>query len=310
MNYVFFDTECANCQRGEGKICSFGYVRTDEEFRILKKKDIIVNPDAPFLLGNAKNGEGIELAYPLARFRNSHRFPYYYEEIRHLLEDEDVVVVGFCIHQDIAFLDYTCHRYGLSLPSFSYVDLQKLDKEIYQTKDYRGLDTLIEEFGLAKFTYHRSDDDAMMTMEVFVKIVKENNLTLERLKKKYPGVSGESRALAQKLRERRKEKAKKRALAEKAKSLFLIKAVPSLSYYNPFFWNKKVFFRTSSLYRHLEYLLKNAERLLLKGITFVESPLQADIIVYDRGETIDKLREINKSAIYLLFNNFQKKIEK
>lgn len=310
MNYVFFDTECANCLKGEGKICSFGYVRTDEEFRILKKKDILINPDAPFLLGNAKNGEGIELAYPLSRFRNSHRFPYYYEEIRHLLEEKDTIVVGFCIHQDIAFLDYTCHRYGLALPSFFYVDLQKLDKEIYQTKDYRGLDTLIEEFGLAKFTYHRSDDDAMMTMEVFVKVAKENKLSLERLQKDHPDVCGDSHSLARKLRERRREKAKKRALAEKAKSLFAIKAVPSLSYYNPFFWNKRVFFRTSCLYRHLDYLLKNAERLLLKGITFVENPAQADIIVYDRGEPIDKFREINKSAIFLLFNNFLKKIEK
>ena len=40
MDYLFFDTECANCLHGEGKICSFGYVRTDENFHVLKKKDI------------------------------------------------------------------------------------------------------------------------------------------------------------------------------------------------------------------------------------------------------------------------------
>lgn len=309
MNYVFFDTECANCLKGEGKICSFGYVLTDEAFQVLKKKDILINPDAPFLLGNARKGEGIELAYPLSRFRNSHRFPYYYDAIRHILEEEDVLVVGFCIHQDIAFLDYTCHRYGLSLPSFSYVDLQKLDKRLYQTKDYRGLDTLIEQFGLAKFTYHRSDDDAMMTMEVFSKILDENHLGIEDVRRDHQEACGTSLELAERLRQRRREKAKKRQLSQKAARLFAQKAVPSLSYYNPFFWNKKVFFKTSSLYRHLDYLTKNAERFLLRGMTFVENPAQADIIVYDRGDQLDRIRQQNEKAVFLLFPHFQKKVE-
>ena len=28
--YLFFDVECANCFNGKGKLCSFGYVLTDE----------------------------------------------------------------------------------------------------------------------------------------------------------------------------------------------------------------------------------------------------------------------------------------
>ena len=67
MNYVFFDIECANCIHGEGKICSFGFVKTDENFNVIQEHDLLRNPDAPFLLGNAKTGKGITLAYPLDR---------------------------------------------------------------------------------------------------------------------------------------------------------------------------------------------------------------------------------------------------
>lgn len=42
MRYLFFDIECS-----EGKsMCSFGYVLTDEKFRILEKDDILMNPEA------------------------------------------------------------------------------------------------------------------------------------------------------------------------------------------------------------------------------------------------------------------------
>ena len=55
MNYIFFDIECANCQNGQAKICSFGYVITDESFTVLEKEDWIVNPKAPFLLTGHRN---------------------------------------------------------------------------------------------------------------------------------------------------------------------------------------------------------------------------------------------------------------
>jgi hypothetical protein len=43
MDYIFFDIECANCFGGRGKICSFGYVITDENFNIRQKNDLIIN---------------------------------------------------------------------------------------------------------------------------------------------------------------------------------------------------------------------------------------------------------------------------
>lgn len=310
MNYLFFDTECANCLNGEGKICSVGYVKTDTDFHVLKKRDILIDPNAPFLLGNAKKGEGIQLGYPLSRFRYSHTFPHYYEEIKKLFTAPETLCFGFCIHQDIGFLDYTCARYGLPFFSFEYVDIQKLDKALYGWKDYRGLDTLVESFGLAKFTYHRSDDDAMMSMEVMAKLLQENNLTLEEAMKKFPEIHGESLALADKLEQRRQAKAKKRLLHERANILFIKTMEPSLSYYHPFFWNKKVFLKSTALYNHLDFLLKNKDRFQIRGISFVENPAGADILVYDPWEskTLDSLRKVNPKGIYMTFQHFRRKL--
>ena len=95
MNYVFFDIECANCFQGRGKICSFGYVITDEFFNVLEKKDIVMNPHAKFHLFGHRNHPGIVLAYDEKIFKSSPSFPKYYEEIRSLLQDKNNLVFGF-----------------------------------------------------------------------------------------------------------------------------------------------------------------------------------------------------------------------
>lgn len=44
MKYLFFDIECSNCFNGVGKMCEFGYVLTDENFKIIKMDDIPMSP--------------------------------------------------------------------------------------------------------------------------------------------------------------------------------------------------------------------------------------------------------------------------
>ena len=45
MKYLFFDVECASVHRGS-KMCSFGYVLTDENLKIIDSKDIMINPNS------------------------------------------------------------------------------------------------------------------------------------------------------------------------------------------------------------------------------------------------------------------------
>ena len=45
MKYLFFDLEYASQKGGTSKICEFGYVVTDENFNILEKDNLIINPN-------------------------------------------------------------------------------------------------------------------------------------------------------------------------------------------------------------------------------------------------------------------------
>ena len=94
MNYLFFDIEGANSYGGVSKICSFGYVLTNEEFEVLEQKDILVNPRSKFNLG-----PNIKLAYEKDEFKAAGDFTKHYEEIRAVLLQPDVQIFGFAVDQ-------------------------------------------------------------------------------------------------------------------------------------------------------------------------------------------------------------------
>ena len=54
MDLVFFDIECASVYKTSAKICAFGYVVCDENFNIIKKEDILINPKGAFHLTDSK----------------------------------------------------------------------------------------------------------------------------------------------------------------------------------------------------------------------------------------------------------------
>ena len=62
MKYLFFDIECAD--GGKATICSFGYVIADMDFKIIKREDIIMNPEGRFFLMGRAGRPDVQLAYP------------------------------------------------------------------------------------------------------------------------------------------------------------------------------------------------------------------------------------------------------
>ena len=79
MKYLFYDIESCSGNYQDGSLCSFGYCLTDENFNVLKKEDILVNP-APktFALLYGKKPR-IHLAYEESEFRKAGKFPAHYE---------------------------------------------------------------------------------------------------------------------------------------------------------------------------------------------------------------------------------------
>ena len=196
MEYLFFDIECANCDGGDGKICSFGYVLTDTSFNVIESEDIIIDPNAPFRLrgyGKAQKTY-IELAYPEEVFRAAPRFPAFYDRISELLNRRDTLIFGFAPENDAAFLASEFERYDLTNVNFEFCDVQRIFKRhINETGGNQfSLVRACEHLGIATpETVHKSVDDAMATMGVLKRICAEEGRGAPELMVYYAPCTGE-----------------------------------------------------------------------------------------------------------------------
>lgn len=162
MRYVFFDIECAD--GGQGSICSFGYVITDERFNEVFSRDITINPPGKFHLTNRPGRPDVKLAYDEEVFRNSPKFFRYYDEIKDLLEGEDKIIIGHSAKNDAGFLNKSCIRYNLPFLNFRFVDTQKIFSKIVDAKKQVSLESALQHFGLPLPTIeHKSEEDARAT---------------------------------------------------------------------------------------------------------------------------------------------------
>lgn len=193
MRYLFYDVECSNCFNGEGKICSFGYVITDEDFNVLEKNDLVMNPASRFYLRRKEGRPEIELAYSEEYFRAQPKFDKFYEKIKYMLEEPDQIVMGHSILNDVKHLAYQCKRYKFPCINYRFGDSQLIYKKFVQhgSGSQVGLARICEEFDIHPEHLHRSDDDAWATME-FVKIIcKQKHVSLYRLLSDNPECTGE-----------------------------------------------------------------------------------------------------------------------
>ena len=148
------------------KICAFGYVVCDEQFNIIKKEDILINPKGGFHLTDRKGEKGLELPYDYSEFKKHPPFPAVYPFVRSLLEDKNNLVFGHAIMNDVKYLDLETRRFHLPSFNFSFLDSQIM----YMThvNDFSrqfGLEYITENLNVV-FTPHRAADDAYATMKI------------------------------------------------------------------------------------------------------------------------------------------------
>lgn len=186
MKYVYFDIECASNIDGKAKICSLGYVVADEYFNILEKDDLVINPNIERKDYSAYVMKNI-VKYTIEELESKETFPFFYEKIKNLLENEDHVVVGYDVSNDIRDLMDECERYELPLLKIISYDTQKIYKEYMNDKNFISLGNLMKKFNLDinAFTEHNSRDDAEMTLLVTKAICKELNYDITYLFEKY-----------------------------------------------------------------------------------------------------------------------------
>lgn len=189
MKFLFFDLECARTFKGgNGVICEFGYVLTDENFDVLKKDVLLIAPETDFNKYVVEN----MLAFKKEEYEAAPNFEARYEEIKRLFEEESVAVVGHTTDVDARCLNFATKRYGLPFIDFDFYDLKKI--YMHRKKDTRsvGLERMLAELKPDfKGHIHRSDDDAYATMLVLKELCRQSGLDGASLIAEYAPFKGE-----------------------------------------------------------------------------------------------------------------------
>ena len=180
MKYLFFDIECC-----DGKhICEFGYVITDEQFKVLDKECILMNPEAVFNLTGRKDGRDLYLTHSEKEYRSSPIFTAYYEKIKQLIEENEQIIIGFSMNDDATFLNTACKQYDLKPIEFEFFDVQKAYQKLFDKTI--SLENMAKELELSvPERLHESSEDALLTMEVFKQICKKKNVSPTELFKNF-----------------------------------------------------------------------------------------------------------------------------
>lgn len=175
MNLLFFDIECAGVYKTAAKICAFGYVLCDENFNILEKEDILINPLGKFNL-TSPHGDGLVLPYDESEFKNKPTFPRVFRRIKTMLEDKNNVVLGHATINDVRYLNLETRRFKLPSFNFSYSDSQLLFMSLKGDFSHQfGLESIAKALNV-EFTPHRAADDAYATMRVVEAMCKEQGV--------------------------------------------------------------------------------------------------------------------------------------
>jgi DNA polymerase III epsilon subunit-like protein len=181
MKYLFFDIEGA-CPK-LSTIATLGYVLTDENFGVLEREDILMNPDSKYDWYVLKH----LLAYTKAQLAKEPKFSSRYKKIKSLLEDSETLVCGFSISNDLKYLNGECKRYGLPAFRFDFMDVQTLADRYFESKNQIGIERAYAMLEIDEpIVLHRSDEDAFAAMKVAKKLCERTGATLPELAKIYP----------------------------------------------------------------------------------------------------------------------------
>lgn len=162
MRYLFFDIECCDGRN----ICSFGYTITDEKFNVIKKEDIIINPEAKFTIPTTEKRMDIKLSYSKADFAKAPKYPEVYEKIASIINHPDQKIFGHAVSSDIKFLKTANARYNMPQFKFDAYDTQKAFAQCGIGGGSCALSGIARSLGYdtSKMHLHNSADDAELTM--------------------------------------------------------------------------------------------------------------------------------------------------
>ena len=192
MKYLVFDLEKASCKNNEFKVCEFGYVLTDDKFKVIRKGNFYINPNIP-----SDDWDSYALTKILYReqsfYEEQPTFDAFYDEIRALFQQADFVY-GHTVDGDVQGINDECKRYNLSPINYDFYDIKEFYKILAETKENVGVTRLREIFGITEeYQEHDAESDAYTTMLELKAMLNQFNITLEELLTKNPSLKDTTR---------------------------------------------------------------------------------------------------------------------
>ncbi|MFA6988392.1 MAG: hypothetical protein WC185_05075 [Acholeplasmataceae bacterium] len=133
------------------------------------------------------------LYYPESVYYRSYKFPYFYNDIKELIEYPDQLIVGHAISNDAGFIRTACRRYKLAPINFKFADSQRMFLEFANIRKSISLENAGETLSVEKPKYlHKSDDDSELTMNLVKGMCKELDCNLSELIELCDSCSGKS----------------------------------------------------------------------------------------------------------------------
>ena len=154
MQYLFFDLEKATSKKG-GRICEFGYVIVDENFKIIEENNLIINPN----ISDDWDNYVVEnlLHKTIEEYKSNPTFNYYYQKISNLILSADYVF-GHSLHGDVNTMNTECKRYLRPSINFTFYEIKEFYKEIENTDKIVSVSNMLIALNLAGETLEESED--------------------------------------------------------------------------------------------------------------------------------------------------------
>ncbi len=292
MKYLVFDIECCDGQH----ICEFGYVLIDDNFNVLERDCITINPEHKFKLTGREHESDITLAFPEEIYFNSPTFDYYYDRIKNLLTLKNCQIIGFSLTNDAGFLATAYEIYNKEPIPFTYIDVQKLYQGYVKSKNRVSVESIVKELKITDVQLHKSDDDSWAVVRALQVISKKERLslpeTISMLKKRNSNYQAE-KAKEHNLSSLEKINSGNEKAQREFLKIFIKKMKLSENPKDDVFFGKSVCI--SSVFQHecFNEFLALIERIYFYGATYTGKASECDIFI-DYGN--DDKKEIRYSS--------------
>lgn len=279
MKYLFFDIECASVHHGS-KMCSFGYVLTDENLNVIESDDIIINPKSEWDWYTLEN----ILAYPAEYYEAFPSFDERYERIRALFEGE-VIAFGHGVTNDVRFLNDDCKRYSLPFIDYSFYDCADIYKEFENNKEVKSLAKVSKEIGEHEQNErHESKQDAMLVYEYTKEMCEQMNVSLKELLALVPNCKGQNKNGNCSYRNINKKRKPQNKDAGRLYECFLENVEPNKECADKFLTGKRIAISENYERKNFKPMLLIVQLITNLGGEYVTSGKEADVYVTADGK--------------------------